>query len=161
MSKSTTPRNVRNKNPGNIEHRSYVWEGSRDNQTDPRFVQFVDAEHGFRAMARIYMSYARRALTTIEQIIYEWAPPYQKNPDGSYKLDGEGNRIVENDTEGYIDFVTEKLTMNRWDEITQDDYADLAYVMSLKEGGGYTIEQAYRGVPLAFIPNYTYQDEAA
>lgn len=155
LKRSSTPRNVRNRNPGNIEHGD-DWEGLAPRQSDERFATFVDAEHGFRAMAKIYMTYARRGIVTLENIIAEWAPPWKLDEHGNYLLDAAGNKIPENDTPAYIAYVSEKLGIPSYDRIDPDDYTDLAWAMAIKEGHEYDYAVAARGVQLAFIPGYKY-----
>ena len=76
-----SPRGIRNNNPGNIELGD-KWLGRVDDdlQKDNRFVQFVDAKYGIRAMTRIIDNYKRRhGVKTIEQIINRWAPSNENN----------------------------------------------------------------------------------
>lgn len=81
-------RGERNKNPGNIERNGIAWQGMSPVQTDERFLQFIDAEHGIRAIAKLLLSYENHHhLKTVRQKIDRWAPP------------------VENDTDAYADHV--------------------------------------------------------
>ncbi|OKP03923.1 structural protein [Xenorhabdus eapokensis] len=82
-------RGIRNHNPGNIRHGD-KWQGLRDTQTDKAFCQFVAPEWGIRAMLKILRNYERQyGLNSIRQIITRWAPE------------------TENDTEGYITYVSQ------------------------------------------------------
>lgn len=141
MKQSTLPRNQRNKNPLNIE-KGDDWEGLSLLQLDPRFATFVDGVHGFRAGAKILASYARRGIVTLEDIISTWAPP------------------SENDTQGYIKFVSERIHAEPYETIEQSDYGELMYAMHIKEGGGFTLEEALQGAALALIPDYEYKAAA-
>lgn len=85
----TTPRGIRNNNPGNIRHGA-AWKGLATKQGDPAFCSFVAPEYGIRAMGRILMTYQRRhGLSTLREIINRWAPP------------------KENDTRAYVAHVAE------------------------------------------------------
>jgi len=75
------PRGVRNNNPGNIRHSQVHWEGEALTQPDPDFVQFMDPEHGIRAIVRILRSYKRNGLDTIRKAVNRWAPPNENNTD--------------------------------------------------------------------------------
>ena len=80
-------RGVRNNNPGNVRIGA-PWDGLAPHQTDPAFCQFIDAEHGIRAIAKILMSYQDiHGLHTVRGMIGRWAP------------------LTENDTRGYAQFV--------------------------------------------------------
>ena len=73
-------RGLRNNNPGNIELGD-PWQGRvpEKEQTDTRFVQFVHAKWGIRAMARIIDNYRKRGVLSVDQIISTWAPPTENN----------------------------------------------------------------------------------
>lgn len=73
-------RGIRNNNPGNIEHRD-DWVGLAEEQDDERFCTFSHAKYGVRAMCKIFFSYARRDVRTIEKIISTWAPPHENNTE--------------------------------------------------------------------------------
>lgn len=77
----TTPRGIRNNNPGNIRSGN-AWKGlhgSRDG-----FDWFVDAAHGIRAAAKLLQTYqTAHDLNTVEKIIGRWAPP-EENDTGAY-----------------------------------------------------------------------------
>lgn len=81
-------RGWRNNNPLNIR-RGERWQGLATNQNDPEFCIFYDATYGYRAGAKVLMSYYRVFAQlgrpfTVENIIRRWAP------------------ANENDTENYI-----------------------------------------------------------
>lgn len=87
-------RGVRNNNPGNIRKSKDVWVGQTGN--DGAFVTFATPAHGIRATGRNLLSYARQGYVTPEQIITRWAPPEDNN-----------------ETEDYINFVSEYLNVPR------------------------------------------------
>jgi len=81
MTTTTTPRGIRNNNPGNIrwgdDWQGLVPEGQR---TDKSFCQFKTPEYGIRAMIIILRNYQRKhAIKTISGIINRWAPPVENN----------------------------------------------------------------------------------
>jgi hypothetical protein len=77
-------RGIRNNNPGNIRLSNTKWQGLAENQTDSEFLQFVDMEHGIRAMVMILRTYyTTRRLNTVSEIISRWAPP-SENDTASY-----------------------------------------------------------------------------
>lgn len=67
-------RGLRNNNPGNIR-RGNGWQGLRPVQTDTAFDQFITAEWGIRALARVLKNYYAQGLTTVRAIINRYAPP--------------------------------------------------------------------------------------
>jgi hypothetical protein len=70
-------RGVRNNNPGNIR-KGIPWDGLAKEQTDPSFDQFISAEYGIRALAKLLLAYQDfHGLNTIEGIINRWAPPVE------------------------------------------------------------------------------------
>ena len=79
-----TPRGVRNNNPGNIRHGA-PWVGLAPTQTDPAFCQFIDPQHGIRALCKVLLAYQQtHGLTTIRQMIDRWAPPADGNATAAY-----------------------------------------------------------------------------
>lgn len=79
------PRGIRNHNPGNIRRVANVtWKGMATTQADPEFVVFDAPEWGIRAIARILLSYRRRGVVTVRDIIHRWAPPAGSGPNGAY-----------------------------------------------------------------------------
>ncbi len=110
------PRGIRNNNPGNIR-RGDNWKGMAAVQDDPDFVTFETPEDGFRAMTRILMSYRRRGVDTIEEIISTWAPP------------------TENNTQAYINSVSQKMGADPQRLITSMDYPKLLDAIAYHENG--------------------------
>jgi hypothetical protein len=75
-------RGIRNNNPGNIRKSGAKWQGMRDVQDDPDFVQFIAPEWGIRALARTLSTYYNtHGLRTVRAIISRWAPPNENNTD--------------------------------------------------------------------------------
>ncbi|MGH1487484.1 MAG: structural protein [Cellvibrionaceae bacterium] len=77
-----------------IERTRDQWQGMAKEQTDERYIQFIDAKYGFRAMTRILRNYQRRGLITLSSMISTWAPD------------------TENHTQSYINFVAKKLNVS-------------------------------------------------
>lgn len=116
---SGNSRGVRNNNPGNIRKSKDVWVGQTGN--DGAFVTFATPAHGIRATGRNLLSYARQGYVTPEQIITRWAPPED-----------------DNDTEGYIKFVSEYLNVPRDTRLDLTDLntlTRLSMAIMIKENG--------------------------
>lgn len=76
----TTPRGIRNNNPGNIRDGNDKWQGLADIDTDTSFAVFKDPTWGIRALASILVTYQdKHKLRTIRGIINRWAPPKENN----------------------------------------------------------------------------------
>lgn len=85
------PRGIRNNNPLNIRIGN-TWLGERDQPIDHEFEEFVDIRYGYRAAFVILRRYIRRyKKNTITHIVSTWAP------------------ASENNTQKYIDFVSQKM----------------------------------------------------
>ena len=118
---STIPRNQRNNNPGNIRLGGSNWDGSVTGN-DTEFVTFATPEMGVRAMVKTLHTYQDRYnLSSIREIISRWAP------------------YGENDTGGYIDFVSKSMGVDpdlplelKKDPVTTKK---LVSAMIQKEGG--------------------------
>lgn len=98
---TTTPRGIRNNNPGNIDRTADRWQGMAEDQSgDPRFVVFSAPVWGLRALAKVLLSYYRkRGLNTVESVIGRWAPH------------------VENDTSAYARAVARAMNVAVRDEL--------------------------------------------
>ena len=71
----TTPRGLRNNNPGNLRRSTDKWQGLRREQTDPQFFQFTTMAYGYRALIRTLQNYRRvHSLHSIKEMIARWAP---------------------------------------------------------------------------------------
>lgn len=81
----STPRGIRNNNPGNIDRTAERWQGmAADQSADSRFVVFTAPVWGLRALAKVLLSYQRKhGLRTPAAIIGRWAPPTE-NDTGAY-----------------------------------------------------------------------------
>ncbi|MGK4231499.1 hypothetical protein ACK2MR_10155 [Providencia hangzhouensis] len=118
-SSSGSARGVRNNNPGNIRMSKDVWVGQTGN--DGSFVTFATPAHGVRATGKNLLSYARQGYVTPEQIITRWAPPED-----------------DNDTEGYIKFVSDYLNVPRdtvLDLTDLDTLTRLSMAIMIQENG--------------------------
>lgn len=114
------PRGIRNNNPGNLKRNKTKWDGLAAVQNDPTFFTFVDAVYGIRAMARILRTYrSRHLLLSVDQIINRWAPH------------------TENPTLEYVDFVSKRLGVKPWDDLSfhDDQVADLIEAIIHMENG--------------------------
>jgi len=76
-------RSVRNNNPGNMEQSANPWVGKVSVPSDSRFEQFETPALGVRAMTKNLYSYQNRGLSTVNDMIYTWAPP-SENDSGGY-----------------------------------------------------------------------------
>ena len=93
----STPRGIRNNNPGNIRWGDN-WQGlvPQGQRSDKDFCQFTESKWGIRALVKVLLNYRKRpgmpgvgasGIDTVREIISRWAPPN------------------ENDTEAYIQSV--------------------------------------------------------
>ena len=97
----TTPRGLRNRNPGNIR---YVYGITSTYQgctgSDGAFCVFDTDHHGIRALCKLLLTYQdKHDLKTVRGCIDRWAPP------------------SENDTGAYVDAVSHALNVAPDDEI--------------------------------------------
>ena len=77
------PRGIRNNNPGNIRLSRTRWQGQRNFQFDPAFVEFSTPLHGLRALMRLLMTYhCKHGLDTVTALINRYAPPHENATDG-------------------------------------------------------------------------------
>lgn len=81
----TTPRGIRNHNPGNVEHNPAVkWQGLDSPADDGRFCRFQSPKWGIRAICRILIAYQdKHGINTVRGVINRWAPP-SENDTGAY-----------------------------------------------------------------------------
>ncbi|WP_231100871.1 virion protein [Pseudoalteromonas luteoviolacea] len=130
--KDAKPRGIRNNNPLNIET-GEDWLGLTG--SDGRFVIFETPEHGIRAAARILRTYSSKyGINTVNTIISRWAPP------------------VENDTEGYIEFVADKANVNANEVLSPEEYPRVIAAMIHMENGQqpYNLETIKSGFEWGF-----------
>jgi len=108
----TTPRGIRNNNPGNIRKSPEKWRGEIEGQ-DSAFETFDTPENGIRAIAKILLSYQnKRGLRTIAQLIGRWAPP------------------VENDTDSYAEHVAAKALCTVDEDVDLRDQAMMTSIVA-------------------------------
>lgn len=126
MSATSTPRGVRNNNPGNIDRTSTPWQGEDRSVAaiarEQRFCVFLTAQAGFRALGKTLLTYQRKhGLRTVKEIIGRWAPP------------------VENDTGAYVQQVATAVGVSPSEVIRLDNpvtLARLATAIAKHENGG-------------------------
>lgn len=82
----TTPRGLRNNNPGNIRNNDKVkWQGEVDPQSkrDFTFEEFKDRASGYRALLKLLRNYQKlHGCRTIVDYIQRWAPEIENNTSG-------------------------------------------------------------------------------
>lgn len=87
------PRGIKNNNPGNLVKTNIAWKGKipLSENRDSRFEQFTDILWGTRALILDLYNDYKRGLTTVSQLISEFAPS------------------SENNTNAYINFVANRM----------------------------------------------------
>lgn len=127
-------RAVRNNNPGNIE-KGAPWQGlmpanemTPDQADEHRFCVFQSPKWGFRALARVLITYQdKHNIHTIAGAIARWAP------------------TSENDTKSYVNHVS-RLTGRAFNEqLNFHDYSDLAPIakaITTHECGGWFFDDS-------------------
>lgn len=79
----STPRGIRNCNPGNIRLSKTVWIGEIRPSRDSQFCQFRSMAYGYRALIKLLRNYRKiNGLQTISQFINRWAPSNENNTTG-------------------------------------------------------------------------------
>jgi hypothetical protein len=103
----STPRGIRNHNPGNIRRTGDKWFGmAKDQSADSEFVVFKKPEFGIRALAKVLLRYQQAYdIRTVHGLIHRWAPP------------------TENDTGAYARHVAKLLGVDQDDEVDVTQYA--------------------------------------
>ncbi|AGZ34643.1 MAG: structural protein P5 [Pseudomonas sp.] len=130
----TTPRGVRNNNPGNIDFNSRnAWQGQLGLEVGvakPRFARFDTPENGIRALGKLLINYrgkdgmpgvGGKGIDTVLETIHRWAP------------------ANENDTKAYAAAVAKRLGVGIADPINIKNLATLrGMVISIiiHENGG-------------------------
>jgi hypothetical protein len=115
----TTPRGLRNNNPGNIRKSNDLFQGETAS-TDPQFKQFVSTAYGYRALMRILINYITKYhLDTVAKIIARYAP------------------ASENATDKYVSTVCERTGYGKDDKLTvsEETLCKLASAISYVENG--------------------------
>ncbi|HHA2511101.1 TPA: structural protein P5 [Stenotrophomonas maltophilia] len=126
MGTTSTPRGVRNNNPGNIDRTSMPWQGEDRSVAaiarEQRFCVFLTPQAGFRALAKTLLTYQRKhGLRTVKEIIGRWAPP------------------AENDTSAYVQEVAKAVGVSPSEVIRLDNAVTLerlATAIAKHENGG-------------------------
>ena len=130
----TTPRGVRNNNPGNIDFNPRnAWQGQlglEEGVAKPRFARFDHPENGIRALGKLLLNYrgkdgmpgvGGKGIDTVLETINRWAPSN------------------ENDTQAYASALAKRLGVSTTDPINIKDPATLrGMVLSIiiHENGG-------------------------
>lgn len=112
----STPRGVRNKNPGNIDYNPRnAWQGQLGLEVGvpkPRFARFDTAENGIRALGKLLINYrgkdgmpgmGGKGIDTVLETINRWAPSN------------------ENDTKAYASSVAKRIGVRIDDQINIKD----------------------------------------
>ncbi|MFT0520501.1 structural protein P5 [Pseudomonas faucium] len=112
----TTPRGVRNRNPGNIDFNPRnAWQGQlglEEGVANPRFARFDHPENGIRALGKLLINYrgkdgmpgvGGKGIDTVLETINRWAPSN------------------ENDTQAYAAAVAKRLGVGTTDPINIKD----------------------------------------
>lgn len=133
--KKSHPRGIRNHNPGNIRLTKIKWNGQKQEQFDPAFVEFEEAVYGLRALMKVLLTYYRKyGLDTVQSIINRWAPPH------------------ENATDHYAAHVAHRLKVKRTECLdieNHDILINLAKAIVIHENGW----------PSSEYPQYWYEDD--
>lgn len=117
MARKTSARGIRNNNPGNIKSNPRnTWQGKTG--SDGVFDIFDTPENGIRAMVKILATYRARGITSIRDIIDEWAPPQDKN-----------------NTEAYINAVASRMNATRSTRIDPANMIDFISAIIKHENG--------------------------
>ena len=94
MTTISTPRGVRNNNPGNIDYNPRnAWQGQLGLEIgvpSPRFARFDTPENGIRALGKLLINYRGKdgmpgvggpGIDTVREAITRWAPGNENNTD--------------------------------------------------------------------------------
>jgi hypothetical protein len=81
LGRTDLPRGLRNNNPGNLVQTSIPWQGKipLSQNTDSRFEQFYELRYGIRAKMRDIISDYKKGLTSVSDLINEYAPSFENN----------------------------------------------------------------------------------
>ena len=132
------PLNVRNNNPGNIKDFGVEWDGMiNDPLTDGSFLKFDSPEMGVRALTKDLTNKMNRGLNTVGKIVNVYAPS------------------SENDTDAYIDSVTQSMGIGADDVLSEESLSDLIRAIIRQEGGDdalqhYNDDIILKGMNLAY-----------
>lgn len=115
-------RGIFNCNPGNIRISKVKYLGEITPSKDKAFKQFESMAYGYRAMFVLLYTYSKNGYKTIRQMISRYAPP------------------IENHTENYIKFVSERSGIFADVELDTVDPAEMIPVVS-------AMSQMENGIP--------------
>lgn len=115
-------RGLKNLNPGNIRISKVKYLGEITPSKDKAFKQFESMAYGYRAMFVLLHTYSKNDYKTIRQMISRYAPP------------------IENHTENYIKFVSERSGIFADVELDTTDPTEMIPVVS-------AMSQMENGVP--------------
>ena len=82
---SSSPRGIRNNNPGNLIYTNIKWNGklAKEQNKDRRFEMFIAPEYGIRAMIKDLKHDIEKGKNTVPTLISEYAPKHENNT-GAY-----------------------------------------------------------------------------
>ena len=127
----TVSRGLSNCNPGNIRISKVKYLGEVTPSKDKAFKQFESMAYGYRAMFVLLHTYNKNGYKTIRQMISRYAPP------------------IENHTENYIRFVSERSGIFADVELDTNDPAEMIPVVSamsqIENGVSAVSEQVKQG----------------
>ncbi len=114
----STPRGIRNNNPGNIRWGD-DWKGlvPPAQRTDKDFCQFFDSKWGIRALVKVLLNYSKRpgvpgvgnsGIDTVREIISRWAPPNENNTEAYIQSVAKACGVKPNDN---LDLTDKKLML--------------------------------------------------
>lgn len=125
------PRGMCNNNPGNIRFsHANNWQGKVpfSQNTDPgkSFEQFIEYRYGIRALIKLLYAYRAQGLDTLRKIMFTYAPP------------------TENNTSGYIKFITDRTGIDEWSPLNwdKDELRELVQAIARVENGREAISDA-------------------
>lgn len=134
----TTPRGIRNNNPGNLERNAIQWQGmSADQSGDPRFIVFDTPVAGTRALAKVLLNYDKKGFDTVREIITRWAPGHENNTDAYIKAVA-AELEVDPDEEIFVDRLEFMLPLVKAiirHENGQQPYSDKILTEALRQAG--------------------------
>ena len=124
----STPRGIRNNNPGNIRW-SDDWKGLilQAQRTDKDFCQFYDIKWGIRALVKVLLNYRKRpgmpgvgatGIDTVREIISRWAPPNENNTEAYVQSVAKACSVKPNDA---IDLTDKSLMLKMVKAIIQHE----------------------------------------
>lgn len=118
-------RGARNNNPGNIEDGNFAKSQPGYVGSDGRFAIFDTPENGAKAQQALLNSYISKGYNTPSKIINRWAPS------------------VENDTNGYLNFVTKDTGFGANQVLNSSQMNSLAKSMAKMEIGANNVSKFY------------------